>query len=63
MRQEILLKQIKDEQKYWVVRAGKKGMYLNHFLENDLAAIGHLDEVAFSTNDLKTDDDEVAFWA
>jgi hypothetical protein len=33
------------DSKYWVVRAGTNAVYFQHFKQNDIIALGHMDEV------------------
>lgn len=46
------VKTVDEQVNYWVVRAGEEATYLEHFQQNGLIAIGHLDELEYDKHDL-----------
>jgi hypothetical protein len=47
---------VKNNQRYWVVRAGHGAEYFTHFQENGLVAIGHMDGCGVTAGSIGPDD-------
>jgi predicted Mrr-cat superfamily restriction endonuclease len=45
------------DRKYWVVRCGQGANYLEHFSQNEIVAIGHMDRVTVKNSGYVTPDD------
>jgi hypothetical protein len=48
---------LEGERKYWVVRAGSGGSYLDHFYQSNIIAIGHMDSVIVKSSGYVAEDD------
>jgi hypothetical protein len=45
--QNIDVYEVSADRNYWIVRAGKNSTYYNHFIKNQIVAIGHADKISF----------------
>ncbi|WP_336192885.1 hypothetical protein [Providencia stuartii] len=44
----MFVQDVPRDKKFWVVRSGNGGIYYDHFIQNSIVAIGHLDELDYS---------------
>lgn len=48
---------LEGDRKYWVVRSGTGGNFIDHFYQNNIMAIGHMDDVVINSSGYVTDED------
>lgn len=58
MSKVIELRNVNPNVNYWVVRAGKEGVFGQHFEDNNIISIGHLDSMSTALTSQLTDDDK-----
>ncbi|EEB43911.1 hypothetical protein PROVALCAL_04077 [Providencia alcalifaciens DSM 30120] len=49
----MFIQDVPRDKKFWVVRSGDGGIYYDHFLQNSIVAIGHIDELDYGEIALK----------
>ena len=55
----MYIQDIPKDSKFWVVRSGDGGMFYDHFIQNSIAAIGHIDAMDFNDQILGNKDEVI----